>query len=39
MSVWDRRKENFIWNGLVGDVNRNNPTPECDVNGTECYDG
>ena len=39
MSVWDRRKEILYGNGLVGDVNQNNPTPECEVNGTECYDG
>ena len=39
MSVWDRRKEILYGNGLVGEVNRNNPTPECEVNGTECYDG
>ena len=39
MSVWDRRKESLYGNGLVGEGNRNNPTPECEVNGTECYDG
>ena len=50
MSVWDRRKDILYGNGLVGEVNqnnpnRNNPTPECEVsgteyevNGTECYD-
>ena len=25
-------------NGLVGEVSQNNPTPECEVNGTECSD-
>ena len=39
MSVWDSRKEVFYGNGLVGKVNQNNLTPECEVNGTECYDG
>ena len=39
MSVWDRRKEILYGNGLVGEVNRNNPTRECEVNGTKCYDG
>ena len=39
MSVWDRRKEILYGNGLVGNVSQNNPTPECEVNGTECYDG
>ena len=38
MSVWDRRKEIFHGNGLVGEVSRNNPTPDCKVNGTERYD-
>ena len=37
MSVWDRRKEITNGDGLVGELNRNNSTPEC--NGTECYDG
>ena len=37
MSVWDRRKETLIGNGSVSEVNRNNSTPECEVNGTECY--
>ena len=39
MSVWDRKKEILNDNGLVGEVNRNNPTPECELNGTKCYDG
>ena len=39
MSGWDMRKEILYGNGLVGEVNRNNPTPECEVNGTECCDG
>ena len=39
MSVWDRRKEILYGNGLVGEVNRSNPTPECEVNGTKCFDG
>ena len=39
MSVWDRREKILYGNGLVGEVNRNNPTPECEVNGTKCYDG
>ena len=39
VSVWDRRKEILHGSGLLGEVNRNNPTPECKVNGTECYDG
>ena len=39
MSVWDRRKESLYGNRLAGEVNRNKPTPECVVNGRECYDG
>ena len=39
MSVWDRRKEILCGNGIVGEVNRNNPTLECEVNGAKCYDG
>ena len=39
MSVWDRRKEILYRNGLVGEVNCNSPTPEYEVNGTECYSG
>ena len=39
MSVWDRTKKILYGNGLVGEVIQNKPTPECEVNGTECYDG
>ena len=39
MSVWDRRKEILYGNWSVGDVIENNPTPECEVNDTEWYDG
>ena len=39
MSVWERKKEILYGNGLVGEVNQNNFTPECEVNGTDCYDG
>ena len=39
MSVWDRRKEILYGNGLVVKINQNNPTLECKVNDTECYDG
>ena len=39
MSVWDRRKEILYGKGSIGKVGQNNPTPECEVNGTECYDG
>ena len=39
MSVWDRRKEILYGNGSVVEANQNNPTPECEVNRTECYDG
>ena len=35
MEVWDRRKEILYGNGSVDEVNQNNPTPECKVNGTE----
>ena len=38
MSVWDRRKEILYGNGSIGEVGQNNPTPECVVNGTGCYD-
>ena len=38
MSVWDRRREILYGNGLVVEVNQNNPSPECEVNGTKCYD-
>ena len=39
MSVWDRRKEILYGNGSLGEVSQNNPTQECEVNGTECYGG
>ena len=35
MSVGDRREEILYGNELVGKVNQNNPTPECEVNGTD----
>ena len=38
MSVWDRRKEILYGNGSICEVGQNNPTPECVVNGTGCYD-
>ena len=38
MSVWDRKKRILCGNGLVGEINQNNRAPECEVNGTECYD-
>ena len=37
MSVQDRRKEIVYGNGLVGEVCRNNPTPECEVNGNDSF--
>ena len=38
MSFWDRSKEILYANGLVGEVNQNNPTPECDeANATERF--
>ena len=39
MSVWDGKKEVLYVNGLEGEVSKNSPTPECEVNGTEGYDG
>ena len=39
MSVWERRKEILYGNGPPIEVSQNNPTPECEVNGTRCYDG
>ena len=39
MSVWGMREEILYESGSVGKVNQNNPTPECELNGTECYDG
>ena len=38
MLVWNMRKEILYGNAPVGEVNRNNPTPECEVNDTACYD-
>ena len=37
--VWDRRKEILYGNGSGCEANQANPTPECEVNGTECYGG
>ena len=34
MTVWDRRKEILYDSGSVDEVSQNNPTPECDVNGS-----
>ena len=39
MSIWDRMKEILYGYGSIGEVSQNNPTPECEVNSTECYDG
>ena len=39
VSVLDRRKEILYGNGSAYTAQQNNPTPECMVNGTECYDG
>ena len=39
ISVLDKRKETLYFNGLVVEVNQLKPTPECEVNGTKCYDG
>ena len=38
MSVWDRRKKILYGIGVLIEVNRNNATPECEVNGTQYYD-
>ena len=38
MSVCDWRKEILYSNGSIGEVSQNNPTPECVLNGTGCYD-
>ena len=38
VSVWDRRKQLLYVNGSACMARQNNPTPECVVNGTECYD-
>ena len=37
--AFNRRKEILYGNGSVGEVSQNNLTPECEVTGTECYDG
>ena len=39
VSVWDRRREILYGNGLACTARQNKPTPECVVNGSECYDG
>ena len=39
MLIWNRRKEILYSNGSIGEVGQNNPTPECEVNYIECYDG
>ena len=39
VSVWDRRKEILYGNGSSCGIGQTNPTPECEVNGTECYGG
>ena len=36
LSVWD--KKYFFGNRMACMSRQNNPTPECLVNGTECYD-
>ena len=38
VSVWDRRKEIIYGTGSVVEVSQKNPTPECEVNDTKCYD-
>ena len=38
VSVWDTRKQLLCVNGSACTARQNNPTPECVVNGTECYD-
>ena len=37
MSVWDRRKEILYGSGSIAEVSQDNLTPECKVNGNECY--
>ena len=39
MSVWNRSNKILYGDGLAFEVNQNHPTPECEVNGTEFYDG
>ena len=34
-----RRKEILHGNGAACDISQIYPTPECKVNGSECYDG
>ena len=36
-SSWDRSKEISYDDGSSCDVSHTNPTPDCEVNGTECY--
>ena len=31
MSFWDSKKESLYGNGFVGEVNQNNPSPECEL--------
>ena len=38
IAVWNRRKENLPGTGSVCMTQQSNLTPECVVNGTECYD-
>ena len=39
VSVWDRRKQLLYIDRSACTARQNNPTPECVVNDTECYDG
>ena len=39
VSVWNRRKQCLYVAGSACMAWQNSPTPECVVNGTECYDG
>ena len=38
MSVWNMRKGILFDNGPAGEGIQSNPTPECEVSDTECYD-
>ena len=38
VSVQDKRKQLLYIDGSACTAGQNNPTPECMVNGTECYD-
>ena len=38
VSIWDRRKQFLYIDVSACTARQNNPTPECVVNGTECYD-